>query len=151
MWLTWEMWGVSALLLLGGELFLQNFVFLWPAVAAGATSIGAVLGLSAQGQLLLFSVGSIVLVALSRTILKAFLFPEEAAELDDVRDLTGRTGEVVARVDGEAPGGELRIDDMSWPASAREGQALEVGQSARVVAIEGATLVVEPAEAASRG
>ena len=40
MWLTWEMWGILALLLFGGELWTQSFVLLWPALGAAATGVG---------------------------------------------------------------------------------------------------------------
>jgi membrane protein implicated in regulation of membrane protease activity len=146
MWLTWEMWGISALILLGGEVWSQNFVFLWPALAAAATSIGALLGLSENAQLTLFSILSIVLLALSRTVLRKALFPEHKRLRTNVDAIPGSLVEVVEPVgDSEHPG-TVKLSGEVWSAYVHGGKTLSPGQQGRVLKVEGLKLVVEPKE-----
>jgi membrane protein implicated in regulation of membrane protease activity len=144
MWLTWEMWGLSALILLGGEVWSQNFVFLWPAIAAAATAVGALLGLSENGQLLLFSILSMVLLTLSRTVLKKALFPEHKRLRSNAEAIPGSVVEVVERVGNAEAAGTVRLGGEVWSAYSHDGRWLDPGRQVRVVKVDGLKLVVEP-------
>src|ERR1700677_4277028 len=108
MWLTWEMWGIAALILLGGELWTQSFVLLWPALGAAATCLGAFLGLDEQGQLLLFSISSMVLLALSRTVFRKLLFPPSREVLSNAEAIPGTTVLVIDPVGDQFHPGTVR-------------------------------------------
>ena len=147
MWLTWEMWGVSALLLLGGELWTQTFVLLWPALGAAAASIGALMGLSRSGQLLTFSVSSMVLLALSRTVFHRILFPDRRETRTNADGIPGREVEVLERVAGSLSPGTVRLGGEVWNAYSSDGVVLEPGRKARVLSVDGLKLVITAAEA----
>jgi len=144
MWLTWEMWGLSALILLGGEVWSQNFVFLWPAIAAGATAIGALFGLSENNQLLLFSILSMVLLTLSRTLLKKALFPEHNRLRSNADAIPGTLVEVIERVGNQENPGTVQLGGEVWSAYSHDGRWLDPGHQARVIKVDGLKLVVEP-------
>ena len=149
MWLTWEMWGISALLLLGGELWSQSFVLLWPALGAAATAVGAFLGLDEHGQLILFSVSSMVLLALSRTVFKRFLFPPWREVRTNAEGIPGATVEVLEPVGDQFHPGTVRLGGEVWSAYSADGRHFEKGRAARVVRVDGLKLVIEhPGEAA---
>jgi membrane protein implicated in regulation of membrane protease activity len=142
MWLTWEIWGVAALVLLGGELLSLNFVFVWPALSALATAIGAYLGLPAEGQLALFSVSSVVLLALSRTLFKRWLFPDKRSTLMNADAMPGSRVDVLETVGGIAKPGTVRYAGEVWSAFSDDGRTLQRGESAIVVQVEGLKLRV---------
>jgi membrane protein implicated in regulation of membrane protease activity len=142
MWLTWEMWGVAALVLLGGELLSMNFVFVWPAISAFATAIGAFLGLSSEGQLALFSVSSVVLLALSRTLFKRWLFPDKQATPTNADAMPGARVEVLETLGDISKPGTVRYAGEVWSAFSDDGRTMHRGESAIVVRVEGLKLRV---------
>ncbi len=146
MWLTWEMWGVSALILLGGEVWSQNFVFLWPAIAAAATAVGALLGLSENVQLSLFSALSIVLLAISRTVLRKALFPEHRRLRTNADAIPGSVVEVVETVGDAEHSGTVKLAGEVWSAYTPDGATLSAGQQARVQKVDGLKLVIASVE-----
>jgi membrane protein implicated in regulation of membrane protease activity len=143
MWLTWEMWGISALLLLGGELWTQSFVLLWPALGAAATSLGAFLGLDDHGQLLLFSISSMVLLALSRTVFRKLLFPASREVLSNAEAIPGSHVEVLEPVGDQFHPGIVRLGGEVWNAYSSDGRWFEKGNAARVARVDGLKLVIE--------
>jgi membrane protein implicated in regulation of membrane protease activity len=146
MWLTWEMWGVAALVLLGGELLSQNFVFVWPAISALATAIGAFLGLSSEGQLALFSVSSVVLLALSRTVFKRWLFPDVHATPTNAEAMPGSRVDVLETLADISRPGTVRFAGEVWSAFSDDGRTMRRGDSAIVVRVEGLKLRVRAAD-----
>jgi membrane protein implicated in regulation of membrane protease activity len=149
MWLTWEMWGISALLLLGGELWTQSFVLLWPALGAAATAIGAYLGLDEHGQLILFSVSSMVLLALSRTLFRKMLFPASREVLSNAEAIPGTTVLVIEPVGDQFHPGTVRLGGEVWSSYSADGRSFDKGHVARVARVDGLKLVIEsPGKAA---
>jgi inner membrane protein len=145
-WLTWEIWGVAALVLLGGELLSLNFVLVWPAISALAVAVGAYLGLSTEGQLALFSVSSVVLLALSRTLFKRWLFPDKRSTLTNTDAMPGTQVQVLETVAGAANPGTVRYAGEVWTAFTEDGRTLSPGQAAVVVRVEGLKLCVRALE-----
>ncbi len=143
------MWGISALLLLGGELWTQSFVLLWPALGAAATSLGAFLGLDEHGQLILFSVSSMVLLALSRTVFRKLLFPPSREVLSNAEAIPGTTVLVIEPVGDQFHQGTVRLGGEVWSAYSSDGRWFEKGNVARVLRVDGLKLVLEhPGKAA---
>jgi membrane protein implicated in regulation of membrane protease activity len=147
MWLTWEIWGVAALVLLGGELLSLNFVLVWPAVSALAVAVGAYLGLSTEGQLALFSVSSVVLLALSRTLFKRWLFPDKRTTLTNTDAMPGTQVQVLETLGGISKPGTVRYAGEVWTAYTEDGRILSPGHAAQVVSVEGLKLCVRPLDA----
>jgi membrane protein implicated in regulation of membrane protease activity len=143
--LNWEIWGVAALLLLGGELWTQSFVLLWPSIGAAGAAAGAALGLSTSGQLLIFSISSIALMALSRTVFKKYLGGHRTLDTN-VAAMTGRPVEILERAGGIHAPGSVRLGGELWSAFTDDGSLLSPGDPAVVVRVDGLKLCIKRAE-----
>lgn len=134
-------WGVAAAALAIMELFAPGVFMIWLAGAAAVTALLAALGLGWAWQLLAFAVLSVAAVFTARRVVSRNPSPSEAPNLNRRAEaLVGTT--VIVTAPFEAGYGQVRLGDGVWPA---RGPALGVGEAARVVGVEGATLVVEPA------
>lgn len=136
-------WIILGLALIGLELLAPGVFFVWLGLAALVTGLvdGAV-GLSWQTSTLLFAVLSVVSVLIGRAISNPLVRKDETAGLLNRRGeaLVGR----VFTLEGPISGGEgrVRVDDSSWRVT---GPDVAAGSTVRVVKVDGATLVVEPA------
>ncbi len=144
--LGWETWGILSLLLLGGELYTHAFVLLWPAVGAAGAAIGAALGLGLEGQILLFAIGSAVLLAAARPIFLRILSPAGRSVSTNAEALPGKQVEVVERVGDVYAPGTVKVGGERWTAFSEDGSTLEPGQAAVVVRVEGLKLCVRAAK-----
>ena len=136
-------WIVLGLVLMGLELLAPGVFLLWLGLAAVLTGVlDAVFDLSWQAAALVFAVLSVASVLAGRAVTR---HPED--EDEGPSPLNRRGHALVGRVfiletpiaDGA---GRIRVDDSSWRVV---GPAAPAGASVRVVRVEGATLVVEPA------
>lgn len=136
-------WIILGVILIGVELVAPGAFFVWLGLAAIATGLlDAVFGLSWQAAALVFALLSVAAVVLGRMISRSGPEPDNQAP-----HLSQRGQSLVGRVfiletpivDGS---GRIRVDDSSWRVV---GPAAPAGASVRVVRVEGATLVVEPA------
>jgi membrane protein implicated in regulation of membrane protease activity len=143
--LNWEIWGVLALLLLGGELWTQTFVLLWPSIGAAGAAAGAAVGFSTSGQLLLFSITSIALMALSRTVFRRWLGGHRTLDTN-VAAMTGRAVEILERTAGLHAPGSVKLGGELWSAFTDDGSLLVPGDPAVVVRVEGLKLCIKRAE-----
>jgi membrane protein implicated in regulation of membrane protease activity len=136
-------WIVLGLVLMGLELLAPGVFFLWLGFAAVATGLlDWAFGLSWQAAALTFAVLSVGSVLIGRALTR---HPDE--EDDGHAALNRRGHALIGRVFTlETPivdgAGRIRVDDSSWRVV---GPAAPAGASVRVVRVEGATLVVEPA------
>ncbi|HEX8664777.1 MAG TPA: NfeD family protein [Beijerinckiaceae bacterium] len=136
-------WIVLGLVLMGLELLAPGVFFLWLGLAAVLTGVlDAVFDLSWQAAALVFAVLSVASVLIGRAVTR---HPED--EDDSPSALNRRGHALIGRVFPlETPiadgAGRIRVDDSSWRVV---GPALPAGARVRVVRVEGATLVVEPA------
>ncbi len=135
-------WLVLAVLLIILEVMIPAAFFLWLGVSAGV--VGLVLwvfpDMGWESQLLLFSVISVVSIALWRIRLRA----HPTASEDNT--LNARTTQYVGRVftltepivDGY---GKIRVDDSYWQVN---GQDCEKDQKVKVISADGMVLKVKP-------
>ncbi|VAX04618.1 hypothetical protein MNBD_GAMMA19-1212 [hydrothermal vent metagenome] len=135
-------WLILALLLIILEIVVPGAFFLWMGVSAGV--IGLILwmfpDISWESQLLLFSVISIVSIALWRIRLN-----KHPTESED-NTLNARTTQYIGRVftlvepieDGY---GKIHVDDSYWQVS---GPNCEKDKKVKVISVDGMTLKVEP-------
>ncbi len=135
-------WLILALLLIILEIVVPGAFFLWMGVSAGI--IGLILWISPdiswESQLLLFSVISIVSIALWRIRLN-----KHPTESED-NTLNARTTQYIGRVftlvepieDGY---GKIHVDDSYWQVS---GPNCEKDKKVKVISVDGMILKVEP-------
>lgn len=136
-------WIVLGLVLMGLELIAPGVFLLWLGFAAVATGLlDWAFDLSWQAAALTFAVLSVGSVLLGRALTR---HPDEEDEGPSALNRRGHAliGRVFTLETPIAEGaGRIRVDDSSWRVV---GPAAPAGASVRVVRIEGATLVVEPA------
>ena len=135
-------WLILALLLIILEIVVPGAFFLWMGVSAGV--VGLILwmfpDIGWESQLLLFSVISIVSIALWRIRLN-----KHPTESED-NTLNARTTQYIGRVftlvepieDGY---GKIHVDDSYWQVS---GPDCEKDKKVKVISVDGMTLKVEP-------
>jgi membrane protein implicated in regulation of membrane protease activity len=138
---AWVLWLIAAGLLVGGEMLTLDLVLLMFAGGAlGGTAV-ALAGGAVAVQLIAFIAVSLALLAVVRPIAKRHLTERTPLQLDGVEGLVGRTAVVTRAVD--AAGGRIRMGADEWSArSQHRGEAFAVGETVRILQIEGATAVV---------
>ncbi len=142
--MEWVWWLAGAILLAVIEVVAVDLIFLMFAGGALAAAVAAALGAPLWGQVVVFSiVSTVLLIAVRPWALRAFRrsVPETVT---NVAAHVGRTGVVLLDVTAQA--GRIKLAGEVWTARASDhGVVLPVGSAVRVVRIDGATAVVEPA------
>ena len=96
-------------------------------------------------QLAVFAVASLAGLLALRPLMRRRVAARAGDDATDVDALVGRTAVVTQAVPAGGEGRAL-LGDTSWIARCDEGVALASGQHARVAAVDGTRLVLEPAE-----
>ena len=141
-------WIVAALLILGVEIMLPSSFLLWPGLAALIVgSITLILGIDNpiwpwQAQVLIFLVLSPLIAYFGRQYLRSRNLDESEEE-----GLNERGGQLIGKIavlsDPIINGtGRVKIGDTTWRVT---GDEADIGTKVRVVAADGATLMVEVA------
>lgn len=144
---AWGWWLLAAAVFAAGESLSLTFVFGLAALGAAAAGGVAALGGDVVAQATAFCAASVLLVVLVRPI--AQRHRRVPAMLRTGADaLIGANGQVVQPVDRHS--GLVRLRGEVWSArlcdGATDGDTVAPGGTVRVVAIEGATALVYPAE-----
>ena len=138
------LWLAAAVLLGIGELAIPGVFLIFLAIAAAVTGVATLVlaDLPIAAQLLSFAIWSGVTVAIGKRWYRDY--PVESAD-PKLNDRVARLiGEIVVVSDAIADGeGRVRIGDGTWSA---HGPDLPAGAKARIVAVAGSTLIVEPAD-----
>ncbi|MEG0780792.1 MAG: NfeD family protein [Oscillospiraceae bacterium] len=117
---------------------------IWFVAGSIAALIAAILGAHFAVQIVLFVVVSILMLAITRPLVKKWTGGTKIATNAD------RALGAVARVTEEisSTGGAVYIDGKTWTARTASADVLPVGETVRVLRIEGVTLFVEQIESA---
>lgn len=136
----WGWWVLGAFVLLGIEALSLDLVFASLAVGAVAGAVAAAAGVELMGQVFIAGGVAILSLLLLRPLGLRMLRTEGTAT--NVQALIGSGALVVERVDARS--GRVKIGGEIWSARARRaGTAFSTGEDLEVVAIEGATAVVD--------
>ena len=141
---THYVWLTIAVLLGLAELMVPGVFLIWLAAAAAITGIASLfIDLTLTGQLTVFGISSVASVLLGRRwYLSAKVKNEDPMLNDRAARLVGKT---VTVVDAVTPtGGRVKVGDGEWPA---KGPAMAEGTLAKVAAVNGGVLELEPLEA----
>jgi membrane protein implicated in regulation of membrane protease activity len=137
----WLLWLIAAGLFAAGEVMSLDLVLLMFAGGALGGMTVALLGGATALQLIAFIVVSGVLLALVRPLAKRHLVDRTPLQLDGVDTLIGRTAKVTRDVDYS--GGRIRMGADEWTArSQHSGESFAVGETVRILQVDGATAVV---------
>ena len=137
----WLLWLIAAGLFAAGEIVSLDLVLLMFAGGALGGVAVALLGGATVLQMVAFIVVSGLLLALVRPIATKHLTNRTPLQLDGVDNLIGRTAKVTREIDSS--GGRIRMGADEWSARTQHsGEAFAVGDTVRILQVDGATAVV---------
>ena len=138
---AWLLWLIASGLFAAGEMASLDLVLLMFAGGALGGMTVALLGGATILQMIAFIVVSGVLLAVVRPIAKRQLTNSTPLQLDGVDTLIGRTAKVTRDIDSS--GGRIRMGADEWTArSQHSGESFAVGETVRILQVDGATAVV---------
>lgn len=141
----WQwIWVGAAVVLAIGELLTAGFFLLPFAVGAAAAAILAFLGLGLVWQLLVFTVVSLVFLAVLQRYAREE--PEYQPGLAGADRYSGRTALVIEDIDWAAGSGQVRMDTEDWRATTEDRSNISSGTRVKVLRVTGTRLVVEPVD-----
>ena len=139
----WVVWLVVAAVLGALELMSLTLVLGFASLAAVAAGVFALAGVPGWAQLVLFSIALVVLLVVVRPI--ALRHRKDPAPLrTGVDALVGQLA--LATTDVDRDGGQVKVGGEVWTARAVHDATVPAGARVRVVAIQGATALVETVE-----
>jgi membrane protein implicated in regulation of membrane protease activity len=140
---AWVWWIVIACVLAIGEVMTTSF-FLAPfALGAAIAALASAVGLGVAASLAFFLVGSLGLLLFVRPIARRHL-TMPAQLRTGTAALIGRSAVVVERIANDEGVGCAKIEGEVWTARAfDEDRVIEPGEKVQVIAIRGATALVD--------
>jgi membrane protein implicated in regulation of membrane protease activity len=138
---AWLLWLIASGLFAAGEMASLDLVLLMFAGGALGGMTVALLGGPVALQLIGFILVSGVLLGVVRPIAKKHLTQGTPLQLDGVDTLIGRTAKVTRAVD--LSGGRIKLGADEWTARTQHrGEAFAIGDTVRILDVDGATAVV---------
>ena len=137
-------WIIAIIAFVQLEAATVQLVSIWFIGGSLAALIGAMCGLSFVWQFSLFVVVSGLLLVSLRPILRKKLTPRHTHTNAD--RLLGREALVTEPIDDLRATGAVRIDGVLWTARTEDGSPVPVDTAVVITRIEGAKLIVRPAE-----
>ena len=135
------LWLIAGGLFAAGELASLDLVLLMFAGGALGGMVVALAGGAVAFQLVAFVVVSLALLAVVRPIAKKHLLAGTPHQLDGVHAVVGRTARVTQAVDRHS--GRIKLGADEWTARSQyDGEAFAIGDTVRILKVEGATAVV---------
>ena len=137
----WHYWIIAALLLFIVELFTAGFAVICLSIGAAGAAIASGPGVDVYGQLITFTVVSLIALASVRPLLKRFFYHGGEKVATNVNAMVGRVAKVVVAIDGDD--GRVMIDGVDWKARTEHGERVEVGAMVEIVAVDSVILTVK--------
>jgi membrane protein implicated in regulation of membrane protease activity len=138
---VWLLWLIGSGLFAVGEMASLDLVLLMFAGGAIGGMGVALIGGPVVLQLVAFILVSGVLLGLVRPIAKKHLTERTPLQIDGVDTLIGRTAKVTRAVDSS--GGRIKMGADEWTARTQHsGEAFAIGDTVRILQVDGATAVV---------
>jgi membrane protein implicated in regulation of membrane protease activity len=137
----WVLWLIASGLFVAGELVSLDLVLLMFAGGALGGMVVALAGGAVVFQLVAFVAVSLALIAVVRPIAKRHLLERTPQQLDGVDAVVGKTARVTQAVDRHS--GRIKLGADEWSARSQfDGEAFAIGETVRILKVEGATAVV---------
>ncbi len=138
---AWLLWLIASGLFAAGEMASLDLMLLMLAGGALGGMAVALAGGAVVWQLVAFIAVAGLLLGVVRPVAKRHLTERTPLQLDGVDTLIGRTAQVTRPVDGHS--GRIRLGADEWSArSQHSGESFAVGETVRILQVEGATAVV---------
>lgn len=139
--MPWYIWIISALCLFIAEIFTPGFVLACFGVASLVTGLISFLRVGLQGQIVTFSIFSLVVFFGIRPFLINYF---DASIRTNVDRLIGKTGRVTQRIDSAANSGRVIVGGEDWRGASIGENTIEVGEEVSVIRVEGTKVFVKP-------
>ncbi len=140
---TWILWIVLGAVLIIAEIFTLGFVLLWFGIGALAAALVGWVGFGVGFQFLVFTVISIVLTAMSRTIFVKYFPQDEDAVKTGIDSLPGQIGTVTLASKGALQEGAVKVYGSVWTAFPIDDETpLVEGEMVEVVRVQGSSIYV---------
>jgi membrane protein implicated in regulation of membrane protease activity len=137
----WLLWLIAAGLFAAGEVVSLDLVLLMFAGGALGGLTVALLGGATVLQVVAFIAVSGLLLVLVRPVAQRHLTERTPLQLDGVDSLIGRTAKVTREIDSSS--GRIRMGADEWSARTQHsGETFAVGETVRILQVDGATAVV---------
>lgn len=138
---AWLIWLIAAGLFAAGEVASLDLVLLMFAGGALGGVVVALLGGAVALQMVAFVAVSALLLFLVRPIAQRHLTERTPLQLDGVDAVVGRTAVVTRAVDRH--NGRIKLGADEWTARTQHsGETFAIGETVRILQVEGATAVV---------
>lgn len=134
-------WLVILAVMIVIEIATLGLTTIWFGIGAIGAAIVAGMGYGIWVQLAVFTVLSVVAMALCRPFAVRYLNKDK--EKTNVEDIVGKTAVVSRQIDNEMATGEVRVDGMEWTARSEDGRVIAENERVTVVAVEGVKLIVK--------
>ncbi|MBQ9664328.1 MAG: NfeD family protein [Oscillospiraceae bacterium] len=135
-------WLVAMVVLLIVEAAIPGLVSIWFAIGALAALISALFHAPVWLQLVWFLVVSVLTLILTRPLVKKYVNSRTTPTNADMG--IGKDAVVTERIDNLHAKGAVLLDGKTWTARmSSETQTADVGETVRVLRIEGVKLIVE--------
>lgn len=140
-WILWIILGVTLII---AEIFTLGFVLFWFGIGALAAALFGWLGFGFGFQFLVFSVVSIILTVMSRSIFASYYSHDETTAMKTgIDSLPGQIGTVITPSKGVLNEGAVKVYGSIWTAFPVDGsKPLEEGEKVEVVRVQGSSLYV---------
>jgi len=141
---TWILWIVLGAILIIAEIFTLGFVLFCFGIGALAAALIGWLGFGFSFQFLVFTIISIVLTAMSRTIFVKYLPNDEDAVKTGIDSLPGQIGTVTIASKGVLQEGAVKVYGSIWTAfPIDDATPLVEGEKVEVVRVQGSSIYVQ--------
>ncbi len=142
----WVIWLILCAVFIVAEIFTASF-FAGPiGLGCLVAAIMAYLKFEGGGQLLSFSLTSVVLLLALRPIWLRMMEGKSENIASGVDAYVGKQGRVTETVDSQAGTGRIQLGGESWVAISERNVIIDEGSQATVVRIEGAKAIVSVSE-----
>lgn len=144
--MTWLVWLIFGVVLLGIELATTELVVIWFALSALVlTIVTAIIDVHIAWQITIFVLLSAVLLLCTRRVVRRLLRKHKISDTNLDLVLL-HNGLVVTRIDNDLETGEVKINGLVWTARSVDGAVIEEGTLVTVQEIQGNKLLVIRAE-----
>lgn len=135
------LWLAAAIILAIVEANTVQLVSIWFAVGALAAMVPAIIGMDFTAQFAVFTVVSILVLAITRPFVKKKLTVQKTET--NSRALIGKVAKVIQPIDNLQSQGRVMVEDMDWSARSENGELIDVGEEVLIKEIQGVKLIVE--------
>lgn len=137
------LWGIVFAVMVIAELMSFQLVSIWFAAGALAAFIATLCDLGMGMQMFIFVVVSVVLLTVTRPLLKKFTVGKLPTNIDiDI----GKTAVVIEDVNNSADKGRARLNGVDWKAVSTDGSLIREGSIVKIDEIKGTKLFVSLVE-----